>query len=72
VDKKQSGPAKIAGNDNAAKPSLDEKLEEGLEGTFPASDRPPPPSRCITSRIRKSTEITLRRTLDSRPARAAV
>jgi len=40
VDKKQSGPAKIAGNDNAAKPSLDEELEEGLEGTFPASDPP--------------------------------
>jgi hypothetical protein len=40
VDKKQGGAAKIAGNDNAAKPKLDEELEEGLEGTFPASDPP--------------------------------
>jgi hypothetical protein len=44
VDKKQGGPAKIAGNDNAAKPKLDEELEEeleeGLEESFPASDPP--------------------------------
>jgi hypothetical protein len=40
VDKKQNGPAKVAGNDNAAKPKLDEGLEEGLEETFPASDAP--------------------------------
>jgi hypothetical protein len=39
VDKKQGGPAKIAGNDNA-KPKLDEELEEGLEESFPASDPP--------------------------------
>ena len=40
MDKKQSGPAKVAGNDNAAKPKHDEGLEEGLEETFPASDAP--------------------------------
>ncbi len=40
MNKKQGGPAKIAGNDNAAKPKLDEELEEGLEETFPASDPP--------------------------------
>ena len=39
MDKKQGGP-KIAGNDNAANPKLDEELEEGLEETFPASDAP--------------------------------
>ena len=38
MDKKQSGPAKIAGNDNG--PKLDAELEEGLEETFPASDPP--------------------------------
>jgi len=40
VDKKQGGPPKVAGNDNAVKPKHDEELEEGLEGTFPASDPP--------------------------------
>ena len=40
MDKKRGGSTKIAGNDNTAKPKLDEELEEGLEGTFPASDPP--------------------------------
>jgi hypothetical protein len=40
VDKKRGGPAKIAGNDNAARPKRDAELEEGLEETFPASDPP--------------------------------
>ena len=40
MDKKRSGPAKIADNDNAANPKLDEELEEGLEESFPASDPP--------------------------------
>ena len=39
MDKKRGG-SRIAGNDNAAKPKLDEELEEGLEQTFPASDPP--------------------------------
>ena len=40
MDKKQGGPPKIAGNDNVVKSKRDEELEEGLEGTFPASDPP--------------------------------
>jgi hypothetical protein len=40
VDKKRGEPTKIAVNDNVANPKLDEELEEGLEGTFPASDPP--------------------------------